>query len=451
MLASRAGAAIRYTLGVGTGELVTPFTEEEIINDVSEHLANMREWKFLERQSLPLSLIRGQSHIDLPSDFRSVVATEVKEGILNTLEATSFEHLLQLRNSSIQSQSFSYYFAIITHVRHTENLLGHTEDFAGASWTHTSVTPLANQAVSPSGEAVGSQQADRLTASAAVGSSMQSFAPAGTPPLLRGVDYVFSIYLKRDTTSQAAIVIQQKAEGGGVGSVRQPKTTLVVDFDGSGVATISSTSTQGIGTHAANIISIGNGWYRCYASITWDDDEAKPSANLFCEIFPDTAAGTNAVYAWGAQLEAIEVPVDAVEPTRYDSNLGAFSFGVGVPVRRMEVWPTPRVDQLNAFLLFYRASLNRIVNHATDSIEIPSFLDPLYLELCRAYARGVHEEDEANLSARMDDVMSRSVFLTAVEHDDTQQMDYGPLRGVASTEGWFYRDWGSDVTVPPPG
>lgn len=442
MLASVPAGYIRYTLGVASGELTTG-TELNIINDACRELENCRGWKWQEAVSRPLSLRIGEPFVRLPSDFREIVAIETNPSLLNNIVLSSWDEILELRTNSIQSWGGYYRAVPRSEFPETKNFLGYTAAFDNAAWTASSVTPTADQAVSPAGESSG--VADQLAAGSTSGFVRQAVAAAS---LKDGQDYMFSVYLKWITpVTESQIVVEQRGAGGGVSSTAAPRTVGTIAWSATGVPTISGTS-EGSGLHDVRVQSVGDSWYRLSAAISFDARESVPATDIACYIYPDTAAGSGSIYAWGAQFEEIEIHEDPY-PTQYEGNAAAYSNTVSDPVWRLSIWPTPTEDSVGNFAIVYRKKLPTIAAES-DTIPLPDFMEPMFNELVRIFARGYHEEDVAHLHARLESLYSSRIYDHAVRQDGTTQDSYGPMRGLAASSGRRYRNWGSWTTIPTP-
>lgn len=149
----------------------------------------------------------------------------------------------------------------------SRNLLTFTQEFANAAWTKTNATISANSVAAPDG----TMTADTLTASAGNGTVLQTFTASAVP-------YTFSIWLRRLT---------------GTGNVQ-------LTVDGTTFATVAVTSE----------------WTRFSTTLT-------PSAGSRTAGVRIVTSG-DAVYGWGAQLEAASAATDYTRnfgglfPPRFD-------------------------------------------------------------------------------------------------------------------------------------
>jgi hypothetical protein len=115
---------------------------------------------------------------------------------------------------------------------------------------------------------------------------------------------------------------------------------------------------------------------------------------------------------------------------------GAFYFaityysaaGTAVPVPRMELFPCPvnsggsgsshEVSDCKISMVYRRSWTQIQESSGDDSVFVlPQWLEPLYLQMIRAFTRGYEEEDIATTNARIAEVAAGPLFMTAVQRD----------------------------------
>jgi len=141
------------------------------------------------------------------------------------------------------------------------NLVTYSEQFD--QWT-ASGSVTANTSISPDG----SQTADTVPQQ-----SNSNNCVTRTVPVLSGVTYTFSVYLKQGTSSTTGV--------GVFGDLAGIDETVLLDFD-----------TESVDN--GSVENAGNGWYRISKTVT-----ATGSANPSFRV----GIGTGTVLAWGAQVE----------------------------------------------------------------------------------------------------------------------------------------------------
>lgn len=174
------------------------------------------------------------------------------------------------------------------------NLLTYSEDFSNAAWLKTGVTVTANAALAPNGEVT----ADRIVTASGGGAVMSasasqniSWATIGTRTL--------SVYVKYDGLQYAAIGVHS---GGGFSA-----TASFDLLNGTVAATGAHPSYATI--DSATIEDAGNGWFRCFVTVTGISADGKrpyvSGSSDFGGLYNRgvTGDGANGVLAWGAQIE----------------------------------------------------------------------------------------------------------------------------------------------------
>lgn len=159
------------------------------------------------------------------------------------------------------------------------NLLLFTQEFDNAAWSKNNVTIAANSTTAPDGTTT----ADTITASAgaAVHNIQQSASVAAQGAA--------SFYVKAGTHNFVQILFG-------------PNSNIYANFNVSTgvVGTVGSSAT-------ASISAIGDGWYRCAIVCTPGSAGnfrlAMISSNTSAFNESWTAAGTETIFAWGAQVE----------------------------------------------------------------------------------------------------------------------------------------------------
>lgn len=102
----------------------------------------------------------------------------------------------------------------------------------------------------------------------------------------------------------------------------------------------------------------------------------------------------------------------------------------GAPTPLLEIWPIPESNDFGAFEILYRAGWRQITDES-DTVNLPDWLAPLWFQLIGAFVRGYEEEDQASLSARLEEIVSGPLWAAAVRRDGRVQPDFGPIEGGA--------------------
>ena len=153
------------------------------------------------------------------------------------------------------------------------NLLGYSEDFSNAYWVKNGSAVSSNVVLAPNGL----QTADKITENTA-----SSNHAVYTSTAVLASPYTFSVYLKAAERSWVYLRL-------GLGAYFNLSTGTKGTVD-AGVT--------------ADIVSVGDGWYRCWIRVTTSAGTEYPT------VFLASANGTNSytgdgvsgIYLWGAQL-----------------------------------------------------------------------------------------------------------------------------------------------------
>lgn len=103
----------------------------------------------------------------------------------------------------------------------------------------------------------------------------------------------------------------------------------------------------------------------------------------------------------------------------------------GAPALRIDIYPVPSGGEVGTgeeFTLYYVSTWKR-VDDDDDFLNIPTWMEGLYIQLLRAFARGYEEEDDATLSMRIDEIQRGPLWTAAVDRDNEQQWELGPIKG----------------------
>jgi hypothetical protein len=166
------------------------------------------------------------------------------------------------------------------------NLLVRSEEFDNAAWTKTRSSVTANAITAPNGTLTADQLVEDTTVTNThnIGQSI-SFTS--------GTTYTVSVFAKATASPRFLQII---FPSGAFTATRRPVFDLL-----NGIASAATDTT-------ASIQNIGDGWYRCIASMLATNTNSASIqlqlANTYINSAPTyTGDGTSGIYIWGAQLE----------------------------------------------------------------------------------------------------------------------------------------------------
>lgn len=163
-----------------------------------------------------------------------------------------------------------------------KNLLGYSEAFDNAAWGKTGTIVTSNAAAAPNG----SLSADKIISNGSAG--VEAYVEQS--PALTNSPETISCYIKAAGWNYAALHVRDAVNG-----------FTTVYFNLANGTVVSS----GAGWSNTGIVSVGDGWYRCYGTKTRALSQAiviAPSING--TSFTQAGDGVNGIFAWGAQLSA---------------------------------------------------------------------------------------------------------------------------------------------------
>ena len=182
------------------------------------------------------------------------------------------------------------------------NLLRYSQqpDF-GNSWALSSVTVAGNTVVAPDGTTT----ASTVTMSAGSGVTKYYYQNPGIVPVY--YTYTGSGYFKANAANPENTIVLRISDNTTSNSVW---STFNISS-----GTYSTTGTAGnVSSGYGNIVSAGNGWYRCSSTVTF----TQPMAGTFISVFGNAYGATSATgsfYVWGAQVEPGSIATTYVPTT----------------------------------------------------------------------------------------------------------------------------------------
>jgi hypothetical protein len=130
---------------------------------------------------------------------------------------------------------------------------------------------------------------------------------------------------------------------------------------------------------------------------------------------------------------------------------GAISYHTnasGALVPRLDLSDTPSTSDADAFTIVYRAGWTEL-DSSDETIPLPSWMEPLYIEVVRAYAMGWEEEEGVGVLPRLDAIMASGACRMVKQRDGMIQGSIGPLKNGAASRGQNTRRWDATTVEPP--
>jgi len=433
-------------------------TVREIINSTLSWIENCREWYFLSGGQTTLSLRAGLPYVELPVDVRNINAYSATRALVNTLEPTSQHELIRLRAQRAVTSTLHFWAALEYVPPGLTNLLVRTEDFSDSEWVTQPVsngdavpgTITANNAVSP----LSTEQTATLLRVTSTAGAQQYVAQRAHYSQLTAGEYVWSVYVKKDTGvahGSDLTKIRLDVPGG------TSQVTGHIDWSGSAPA-FAVVPGETAGTLTAVGSELGpDGWIRVWGSFSYAVAEGE--SQLECQIHPvdDSTANTGGVWVFGGQLErslksrfSPIASVSSVAPTPYAANRETEITASAPPRPALGLWPVPQSDQADVLSISYARSIPRIGND-TDEIQIPEWMDGLFVDALQRVARGWEDFDTGGIAERVEPLRNSRLFDDAEDRDSDMMPSYGPMNSgwiEATRGGWINWDTGRASALP---
>jgi hypothetical protein len=127
---------VQHALG---GTPSDQITEADIINQAGRHMFT-HDWKFRERPPSTIAITTSNEHVDLPGDLGEIISLRMKDGLNDSIQLTTYDHVLMVRNGDIASGA--HYYATVVW----------PQPYVAGDEDYTKVPPRLEIAPTPTGE-----------------------------------------------------------------------------------------------------------------------------------------------------------------------------------------------------------------------------------------------------------------------------------------------------------
>jgi hypothetical protein len=101
----------------------------------------------------------------------------------------------------------------------------------------------------------------------------------------------------------------------------------------------------------------------------------------------------------------------------------------------LELWPDPATTETRKFTIFYQAGWTEVDDDA-DILVMPTYVEALYLQIVRAFAKSYEEDEKASLDQRLAEIQMGPMFADAATQDGAMQPTLGPIERGAVQSGF---------------
>ena len=102
----------------------------------------------------------------------------------------------------------------------------------------------------------------------------------------------------------------------------------------------------------------------------------------------------------------------------------------GPPLPRLDIWPEPGTSEAVGLRVYYRSGWMRVTGDNV-MLRLPEWLEALYLQVVRAFARGYERESDAGADQRIAAIAEGPLMAAAKLRDSEMLPNIGPLQGGA--------------------
>tara|TARA_R110002110_G_scaffold970_5_gene3696 strand:+ start:10225 stop:11298 length:1074 start_codon:yes stop_codon:yes gene_type:complete len=122
--------------------------------------------------------------------------------------------------------------------------------------------------------------------------------------------------------------------------------------------------------------------------------------------------------------------VEDVASDRIEISVTATGTVSGPPLPRLDIWPEPGTSEAVGLRVYYRSGWMRVTGDNV-MLRLPEWLEALYLQVVRAFARGYERESDAGADQRIAAIAEGPLMAAAKLRDSEMLPNIGPLQGGA--------------------
>lgn len=423
---------IRHTLG---SEMSSEVSHMDVVNAAGRYLCSMHPWQWLDRRATLLDLEAGLGYVRLPVGLSSLYAVRGTTSAANDIVLGGLDALHKLRLNS--GTEYPWRGAVTRRVMPVRNLLRYSNaPGQSAAWAYSDGTGAVsnNSFIDPH---LGTTTAATVSDSDATATSaLTQTIPAHL--LKDATKYAVSVELAPSpitttTPPKSGFLVSTPSPGSGGLQTLIEIQWGSTPWQDAPTATVIGDNTGG--AVALDPVPVGQGvWRFTVSGYTHQLDENY--GTLRVSVQPSRAAwsadsGTADVTQTGTVAFIRAWAHEGVLPFDYEETASALT----VPQRAepvLEVNPTPTTTSIGALSALYRADWGEATDD-DDELTLPyeGWLDTLYIQIVRAYARGWEEETMGTLDARLAQIESGPIALRAKQRDGMIQPSVGQIKNGA--------------------
>ena len=423
---------IKHTLGTSMSSEVSHM---DVVNLAGRYLCSMHPWQWLDRRETTLDLEAGLGFIRLPAGIASLYSVRGATSAANNITLGGLDTVHRLRINS--GASYPWRGAVTRRVMPVQNLL----TYSGApgqtgSWSYSDGTGTVTSNVTTNPH---TNTTTVATVSDSDGTAISTLTQTIPAHLLRdATKYTVTVELAphlitgSNPPKSGFMVSTPSPDSGGLQTLLEIQWGTI-PWQDAPTATVIGTNT-GLGV-ALDPVPVGQGvWRFSISGYTHQLDENYGTMRV--SVQPARAA-------WSAASGDADVTqTGTVSFVRAWANEGMLPYDysetaseISVPRRAepvLEVEPTPTATSIGALSALYRAAWVDATDDG-DDLTLPSegWLDTLYIQIVRAYARGWEEEGQGSLDVRLAQIEDGPIALRAKQIDGMIQPTSGQIKNGA--------------------